>query len=426
MDSDSSGEYADLDTEGRYLVRVPFSKQNGANGAGKDKRTNRIRFATPFSGQDSGMYLPLRKDTEVLLSFAGGDPDRPAITAAAANSAKPSLVTQQNETRNVLRTGSGNLIEMEDTSDRQQIRLLAPLQNTAISIGAPVGVLENLIGLATAVAASSSGSNTDSTSSTKSPPPANLQLYTDGTTLHHTGNYSRLEVGKKAKTADYAETATPGDGDLFGVLLGEVKDGASPGSLVLVIGKDEIHKILKGGSLTSVGRSDVKAPAPGEHTVAAAGNISLNAAETLNLTCKNQNVTVLDKSVYTALGYTWSIRSGATNDIFMGNQFSMSLGALERIFVAPRFSLFFLPKLDIHLGTKNEFNIQKGEMNAFVHKFVWGAEVAAKTVNVKTGATRVGNFLSNVGNAVVEACAAMARTNNYGIWAAMGGMTMFG
>ncbi|MGO9062719.1 MAG: type VI secretion system Vgr family protein [Candidatus Binataceae bacterium] len=432
--SDTSGEYADLDKEGRYLARLPFTRQSGTDGSGKDKKTNRIRFATPFSGQDSGMYLPLRKDTEVMLSFAGGDPDRPIITAAAANSDKPSLVTQDNETRNVLRTGSGNLIEMEDKLNNQQIRLLAPLQNTAISIGSPVGVLDNLLGLVAAVAAtsSSSGKNGGSTATTngnessKSPPPANLQLYTEGTTLHHSGNYTRIEVGKKAKTGDYKETATPGDGDLVAVLVGDQKDGANPGSLVLVTGKDEVHKILNGYSLTTVCRTDVGAPAKGEYKVAAANDISLDTPKNINMTCYKQNVTILNDQKITNLGTTNSIRTGATSDIFMGNQFNMTIGALERIFVGTRISLFLAAKVDFHPATKTEFNIGKAEMTiGYNAKIVNGADIASTTLNIRNAPAAVRTFASNVGTAIVEAMAASAEMNNVGMYAGMGGLWMY-
>ena len=76
-----------------------------------------MRKAQPYIGKnDSGMEFPLLKDTEVVLSFVNGDPDRPIIIGAVPNANTPSVVTKSNQTRNRIKTTSEVLFEIEDGS----------------------------------------------------------------------------------------------------------------------------------------------------------------------------------------------------------------------------------------------------------------------------------------------------------------------
>ena len=76
-----------------------------------------MRKAEPYIGKnDSGMEFPLLKDTEVVLSFVNGDPDRPIIIGAVPNANTPSVVTKSNQTRNRIKTTSEVLFEIEDGS----------------------------------------------------------------------------------------------------------------------------------------------------------------------------------------------------------------------------------------------------------------------------------------------------------------------
>lgn len=46
-----------------------------------------------------GWHFPLRKGTEVMVSFQGGDPDRPVIAGVVPNALTPSNVTNRNHTQ---------------------------------------------------------------------------------------------------------------------------------------------------------------------------------------------------------------------------------------------------------------------------------------------------------------------------------------
>jgi type VI secretion system VgrG family protein len=103
IDGDGSGSHAELDEHGRYKVRFP----------GKEKKPGArnwtwIRMATPYAGSEEGMHFPLRKGTEVLLTFINGHPDNPVIAAAVPNSESRSVVTNRNATTMALQTNAVN------------------------------------------------------------------------------------------------------------------------------------------------------------------------------------------------------------------------------------------------------------------------------------------------------------------------------
>jgi type VI secretion system secreted protein VgrG len=131
IDSEGSGQYAELDEYGQYKVQLPFDLS--------DKRANkasaRVRMATPYSGSDHGMHFPLHKGAEVLLSFIDGDPDRPVIVGAVANSENRNVVTQGNAHENRIKTAGGNQIYMGDKKGKEVMWLHSPAHNTAIGIG---------------------------------------------------------------------------------------------------------------------------------------------------------------------------------------------------------------------------------------------------------------------------------------------------
>ena len=132
VDCEGDGQYAHLDDRGRYKVILPFDRED-RNGA---QASWWIPMAQPNAGENSGMHFPLLKGAEVLLSFIGGDPDRPIITGAVPNAAKPSIVREDNHTVNKIKTASNNIIELEDETDSERIKLFSPNSNTYLHLGA--------------------------------------------------------------------------------------------------------------------------------------------------------------------------------------------------------------------------------------------------------------------------------------------------
>jgi type VI secretion system secreted protein VgrG len=111
IDSSGDGQRADIDQYGRYKLRLFYDE--GTSPAGS--ASTYVRKAEPYAGKhDSGMDFPLLKDTEVVVSFVNGDPDRPLIVGAAPNPNTPDVVSSNNNTRNRIKTTSAVLFEIED------------------------------------------------------------------------------------------------------------------------------------------------------------------------------------------------------------------------------------------------------------------------------------------------------------------------
>ncbi len=134
IDSEGVGQYSHLDERGRYKVTLPFDRVVAERGEAQASWW--IPMAQPNAGENSGMHFPLLKGAEVLLSFIGGDPDRPIITGAVPNAAKPSVVREDNHTVNKIKTASNNIIELEDEQDNERIKLFSPNSNSYFHLGA--------------------------------------------------------------------------------------------------------------------------------------------------------------------------------------------------------------------------------------------------------------------------------------------------
>ncbi|MGF6649529.1 type VI secretion system secreted protein VgrG [Paraburkholderia youngii] len=111
IDSEGSGEYADLDEYGQYKVQFPFDKTDKA----PNKGSTRVRMATPYMGAEHGMHFPLHKGAEVLLSFIDGDPDQPVIVGSLANSENANVVTNANADECRLQTPTGGSLSLGST-----------------------------------------------------------------------------------------------------------------------------------------------------------------------------------------------------------------------------------------------------------------------------------------------------------------------
>jgi len=134
IDAEGSGQYAELDDQGRYKVRLPFDL-NDEHQAGK--ASSFLRMAQPYAGPERGMHFPLPKGTEVLLTFINGDPDRPVIAAAVPNPETPSPSTARNQTEMVICSGGSNKIRIEDQQGKESIILESPTADSWVRVGAP-------------------------------------------------------------------------------------------------------------------------------------------------------------------------------------------------------------------------------------------------------------------------------------------------
>ena len=132
-DGPADDDYSQIDAAGRYHVRMRFDESTLAAG----KATTWIRSMQPHAGAPEGWHLPLRKGTEVLVAFLGGDPDKPLLAGAAPDAKNPSPVTSKNNTRNVMHLGGNSHFEIEDQDGSQWIDMRTPTQDTYLHYGAP-------------------------------------------------------------------------------------------------------------------------------------------------------------------------------------------------------------------------------------------------------------------------------------------------
>lgn len=119
VDAASSGQYAELDDQGRYKVLLPLDR----SGRGSGKASAYCRMMQPYAGADYGMHFPLHKGTEVLLTFIDGDPDRPIIAGSVPNPETGSPVKGSNQTQSMIRSGGKNQLHFEDQQGSEQIYL---------------------------------------------------------------------------------------------------------------------------------------------------------------------------------------------------------------------------------------------------------------------------------------------------------------
>lgn len=119
IDAEGTGKYAELDNHGRYKVLLPFDLSGRKDG----KASAWVRMAQPYAGTNHGMHFPLHKGTEVLLTFIGGNPDRPVIAAAIPNIESPSVVAGANAAQSGFTTAGKNSIYMDDTEGSEHMVL---------------------------------------------------------------------------------------------------------------------------------------------------------------------------------------------------------------------------------------------------------------------------------------------------------------
>jgi type VI secretion system secreted protein VgrG len=131
IDSEGSGKAAELNQYGQYKVQMLYDLS--------DKRANKgsawIRMASPYAGDGHGMHFPLLKGTEVIIGFADGDPDQPVILGAVTNSENKNVVVDANSQNNGIRSVSGNMIVMNDSTLGRGITLYSPSGSAYFTLG---------------------------------------------------------------------------------------------------------------------------------------------------------------------------------------------------------------------------------------------------------------------------------------------------
>ncbi len=128
----TGGDYAYLDDQGRYRIRLPFDIGDAKDG----EASHSVRLAQPYNGNKYGFHFPLHAGTEVVLTCVNGDIDRPMLIGAVSNPNTPSPVTSQNHSQNILRTWGDNELLMEDMKGKERIDLFTKDKKNILSLDA--------------------------------------------------------------------------------------------------------------------------------------------------------------------------------------------------------------------------------------------------------------------------------------------------
>jgi type VI secretion system secreted protein VgrG len=110
IDSDTTGKFSTLDSQGRYKVRFPFD----SSGKSGDKSSTWIRLVQPYAGSGYGSHHPLHRGTEVVIAFLDGNPDRPIILGAVPNAQTPGPSAAANASQSSVKTASGIHLILDD------------------------------------------------------------------------------------------------------------------------------------------------------------------------------------------------------------------------------------------------------------------------------------------------------------------------
>ena len=120
------GDYAYLDDQGRYRVRLPFD----LSGEPAAKASRPVRMAQPYSGPNYGLHFPQHAGAEMVLAFVDGDVDRPIAIGSVPNPNQASPAVAANKTQNVIRTWGENELTFDDEQGKENIYLHATKDQT--------------------------------------------------------------------------------------------------------------------------------------------------------------------------------------------------------------------------------------------------------------------------------------------------------
>ncbi len=128
----TGGDYAYLDDQGRYHLRMPFDLSDVQEG----EASHPVRLAQPYTGNKYGMHFPLHAGTEVAVVCTNGDLDRPVILGAVSNPETPNTVSAPNHSQNILRTWGGNELLMEDRRGFEKTELFTRDRKNILTLDA--------------------------------------------------------------------------------------------------------------------------------------------------------------------------------------------------------------------------------------------------------------------------------------------------
>ncbi len=117
--SDANAEYAYIDEQGRYRVKMHFDLSE----AGDGNASRPIRLAEPYSGPDYGIHFPNHANTEMVWACIDGNVDRPLGLSTVPNPMNQSPSIAENNFESVIRTAGQNELTFDDEIGQENIYL---------------------------------------------------------------------------------------------------------------------------------------------------------------------------------------------------------------------------------------------------------------------------------------------------------------
>ena len=126
----AGGDYAYLDDQGRYRVKMPFDLSDVGDG----EASLPIRMAQPYSGPGYGMHMPNHAGTEMVWACVNGDLDRPLALSTVPNPSQAAPVTGSNNPQNVFRTWGQNELTFDDAQGEENIYMHATKDRNTVVV----------------------------------------------------------------------------------------------------------------------------------------------------------------------------------------------------------------------------------------------------------------------------------------------------
>lgn len=398
VDGPADSEYAQVDDVGRYSVKLNFDESDLEKG---DASTF-VRMMQPHGGSTEGFHFPLRKGTEVVLSFLGGDPDRPVISGVVPNAVSPSPVTKSNHTKNVIQTGGRNRLEMEDQAGEEQIILSTPFSSTFISAGAPTDGHELVMQTDDNVKiVAGQHMVVDVGALAAGAPPATAgggyyQVLVEDNleTTVKSGNYE-LRVLKSNFITHVVEgewaTYVKGHSS-FGVIDGNWQQDVEKGNWTTNVEGDATFTVKSGNTKidTQTGKTEVLSK--GTMDLVADGTVTLKSSEA-DLIIEGGYINMSSRFDVNRIAYAnnYDCTYGLKTEIFMGlktsmalsNDMSLTAGLAERVFIGGTLDMSLAAGVRIAVGGRLEADLAIAMALFHGGKLQMSAGVNAEVDNIK-------------------------------------------
>ncbi len=126
MDSD----YASLDDQGRYKVRMPYDMSDTDN----YEASKYIRLAQAYSGSNYGIHFPSHEKAEMVIGHINDNANKSIGLGTVPNPDTLSPVTKNNKTQSIIRTAGKNEINLDDQDGTEKMSFSTP-KAMSITVG---------------------------------------------------------------------------------------------------------------------------------------------------------------------------------------------------------------------------------------------------------------------------------------------------